>query len=72
MRRSGGLSGSVLATTEPPRSDADPSALMTRLTEVGIVVGQRTPVDAALDTARQAADVNAQGPLFVSKLSSDS
>jgi len=70
MRRNGGLSGSVLASALPPPAESD--ELVKKLHDFGIVLGSRAPADAALDVVRRAAEISAQGPVFVSKLSSES
>jgi hypothetical protein len=74
MRRNGGVPTSVLASAVPPRAASNGAALVKQLQAVGIVFGSRPLPDAgaALDAVRRAAEVAAQTPVFVSKLSSDS
>ena len=74
MRRNGGVATSVLASSLAPRSSSEGALLVQRLHAAGIVFGEVPLPDAgaALDTARRAAEVAAQAPVFLSKLSSGS
>jgi hypothetical protein len=65
LRSKGGLETSALAVSPA-------QVLSDRLRSLGIVPGQRPPVDVALDTLRCAADASPVGPLYISTLSTRS